>query len=234
MHEDLLSDIAAAVRSERTLLVLPCCAQKATRGTASPPPGSGVLDGLPSPLAAELRAARRRNAEAAGVDERHPLPAIDRYTGTLYQALGDAARDRLGRGPAVILSGGYGLVEPTEPIGWYEQRLQPGRWPGGLLSRALAAYAEHHACDAVVALVSATGPYPQIVRRARWPATVATAWLVGPTDVGGGAMVKTPRALGEALEAACRSRLSSAWRSSDGVALDAMPLRSVGSGGRAG
>ncbi len=224
MHEDLFSDIAAAVRSERTLLVLPCCAQKSTSGTAPAPPASGVLDALPASLAVELREARRRNADAAGVDEQRPRPAIDRYTGTLYQALGDAARDRLERGPAVILSGGYGLVEPSEPIGWYEQRLQPGRWPGGLLPRALAAYAEHHRCDAVVALVSATGPYQQIVRRARWPATVATGWLVGPTDVGGGAMVKTPRALGEALEAACRSRLSGEWRSSDGVALDAVPL----------
>lgn len=97
---------------------------------------------LPSELAEELRQARSRNAGAAGVDEGEMKPAVERYAGRLYGALSPLARRRLSEGPALILDGGYGVVEGAEPIGDYDQRLQPGQWPNRRLPRVLAAYAE--------------------------------------------------------------------------------------------
>lgn len=225
MTADLLADLGAAMRVGHVLVVVPCSAKKEPGGHSLQHSARSVLQSLPSKLAEELTQARSRNAGAAGVDEGELKPSVERYGGRLYQALGAPARQRVSEGPALILSGGYGVVEGAEPIGDYDQRLQPGQWPNRLLPRVLAAYAEARGCDQVVALTSATGPYQRIVRSAPWPNSVREPWLLNPVIDGGGGMVKAPRALGEALEAAATGHLHDGWRSSDHVGLAAHQLR---------
>lgn len=209
-----------------TLVVLPCSSAKQRGGTRS---GRGrgptVLDWLPAGLADELAAARAANAGWAQCDQSQVLPALQRYQGGLYTAMGSAGRERLTGGPAVIFSGGYGLVDPAEPIGWYEARLKPGRWPHQLLPRALAGYAAARDIRRVVAFVAATGPYQQVVRQVRWPDTVTHAWLLSPRVEGGGAMRRSPRALGEAIAAYLADGYDHRWRSTDGVPLEQERLR---------
>lgn len=77
----------------------------------------------------------------------------------------------------------------------------------------------------MVALTSATGPYQWMARSAPWPSLVGEAWLINPVIDGGGGMVKAPRALGEALEAAVTMHLRDGWRSSDRVGLPAHQVR---------
>ena len=48
--------------------------------------------------------------------------------------------------------------------------------------------------------MSATTNYAKVFRRAEWPSTVEAVYLLTPEPVGG-AMVKAPRAQGEALAA---------------------------------
>ena len=70
--------------------------------------GTSVLRLLPRSLAAELRTRRSENASRAKLDESALLPAAERYTGTLYQAAGDALDVLASSGAGLlIISGGY-------------------------------------------------------------------------------------------------------------------------------
>lgn len=91
---------------------------------------------------AELDDARRAVLDALGVD--HPAhgaptrPAIERYTGVLYQALDAAslapeARRRLHRN-LLTVSGLWGLVAPRDPIPHYKLKLSAALPPLGRLS----------------------------------------------------------------------------------------------------
>jgi hypothetical protein len=66
------------------------------------------------------------------------LPAIERYTGVLYEALDHAtlssdARSRLGSA-VVIVSGLWGLVTPTDPVPDYKLKIGASLGPVGRLS----------------------------------------------------------------------------------------------------
>ena len=70
------------------------------------------------------------------------MPAWQRYSGTFF----GAASPDLGAAVAndaniVILSGGYGAVLATEPIGTYEARFKVSWWPDNIVADAIAAYA---------------------------------------------------------------------------------------------
>jgi hypothetical protein len=56
-----------------------------------------------------------------------PLPAIERYRSGRIRTLYSAALS-LGAG-FVILSGEYGLLDPCEPIPYYDKRLDPAEVP---------------------------------------------------------------------------------------------------------
>ena len=90
-----------------------------------------------------MRTRRSENASRAKLDESALLPAGERYTGTLYQAAGDALDVLAGSGAdLLIISGGYGVVRPSEPIGWYDQEFRNAMWPNGVVARCIAAYAD--------------------------------------------------------------------------------------------
>ncbi|CAN5909527.1 hypothetical protein BH23ACT10_BH23ACT10_20780 [soil metagenome] len=208
---------------DHTLLVLPCSAAK-TDAASSADTGVSLLDHLPPLLRTELAEARRRSLAGADLDDTNLVPALDRYDGWLYRQL-DPVRAALRSRHVVIISGGYGLALGAEPIGRYNTQFRATAWPGALIARCLTTYvARNHLTD-VVAFAAATTDYVKPVRRVAWPAGVA-AWLLTPTVDGGGAMRRTPTAIGEAIAALVQyGRLDDAWRAADGTAIHASRLR---------
>ena len=202
-----------------TLLLIPCSARK-KRVTGRNASGPSILDQLSPELALELSVARDEVRERAAVDESTKIPAWERYDGTLYQAaapvLGGAVQADI---PVAILSGGYGVVLATEPIGDYEAVFKSSWWPRGLLERVLAEYAQAIGARTVRAFLSSSTGYSSVVRRVRWRTGIHEATLHCPQVRGGGAMVKAPRAQGEALAAVLSGQLIDGWLSSDGVGL---------------
>jgi hypothetical protein len=80
----------------------------------------------------------------------------------------------------------------------------------------------------VRAFLAATTTYRRFVQKVQWgQADVKDAILLAPAEVGGGAMVKTPRALGEAVRTALDNQLHTGWTSSDGILLQATSLISA-------
>ena len=209
-----------------TLFVLPCSGSKRRGGRRTAGRGTSVLRSLPRGLAAELRTGRSKNAPQAKLDESALLPAGERYTGTLYQAAGDALDVLAGSGASLlIISGGYGVVRPAEPIGWYDQPFRNAMWPNGVIARCLAAYADATGATAVIALLSATTQYARAFRSARWPDRVEHVLHVWPEPTAG-AIVKAPRAQGEALKAFSRNQpLHPGSTSSDGLGMQLTRLR---------
>lgn len=209
-----------------TLFVLPCSGSKRRRGRRTALRGTSVLRSLPRSLAAELRARRSENAPRVRLDESALLPAAERYNGTLYQAAGDAIDVLTHSGAGIlIISGGYGVVHPTEPIGWYDQQFRNAMWSNDVVARCLAAYADTTGATAVIALLSATTQYARVFRSARWSGRVEHVLHVWP-DSSVGAMVKAPRAQGEALKALSRDwSLHPCWTSSDGLGMQITRLR---------
>ena len=209
-----------------TLFVLPCSGAKRRDGRRVAARGTSVLQSLPRSLAAELKSRRSENAPRTKLDEAAFLPAAERYTGTLYRAAGDAL-DVLAEAGAglLILSGGYGVVRPAEPIGWYDQTFRNAMWPDGVVAQCLAAYADAIGATTVVGLLSATTQYARVFRSARWPDRIEHVLLVSPEPTGG-AMVKAPRAQGEALKAFSRDHtLRPGWTSTDGLGMQITRLR---------
>lgn len=208
------------------LLVIPCSGAKASFPDTREM-GPSILDALPAELARKLAEARRAMAARANVDERTLVPAWRRYDGTLYQRasqdINEAVRGGTGR-HMVVLSGGYGLVLANEPIGMYNAVFRKSWWPSGLLEDALIAYAKSHGLKSVRAFASMTTEYSKLIKAVPWSrAGIDDAWLLTPEPVAG-AMVKSPRAQGEALSTFLNGNLSEDWVSSDGLRLHALRL----------
>jgi hypothetical protein len=189
-------------------------------------PGGTVLDLLPPGLADRLARARQKLRSAAAVDDSLLLPAWQRYEGTFYRSAGDGVGSAIaGAATVLIISGGYGLVVADEPIGIYERRLSLADWPRGLLGECLEAVMVSVNASRLLAFCAQTTAYAQLVREVSWSAKGVDARVVTPELLGrGGAQVLVPRALGEALGAVLSGELTSAWRSSDGVAVRAERL----------
>ena len=199
------------------LLVIPCSGGKHLGGVEGVD-GVSILNFLPEQLADELRDVRKRNAQGCQVDESLQMAAVERYCGTLYQSAGKTV-EQLCKSVAglAIISGGYGVVLGREPIGWYEQRFEQTMWPDDLVGRCLSAYAKVIGARTAVGLFGATTSYARAFRRVEWPREIEQAWLVSP-EGGRGALVKVPRAIGEALVAIGSSgKLAANWMSSDDV-----------------
>lgn len=205
----------------KALILVPC---SKTKQVGSPEAGGrGLLtDSLPESLADELVQARHKIAANVLFDETAPVPAMERYSGTLYQDGGRAAlRDLMRAGThVIILSGGYGAVLANEPIGVYEAALRLSWWPGNVLERVLVAYARVHDIQSVRAFAAATSPYAKVLTRARWrEAGIADALLVTPEARPGGVRM-SPASIGQALSALRNGTLTVAWRSSYGLGVD--------------
>lgn len=184
------------------MIVLQCSAGKARGG--SPPTGTTT-----SEWTRALLDARKRVLSDANVQQERLLPAWQRYTGTFYRTARPALYAAVSAGTnIVILSGGYGAVTATEHIGDYEMVLRLRDWPSGVLEQSLLDHARRTTPFAVVAFVSGSTDYARLIRRVAWQELAVPAYLVTPVIEGGGAMVKVPRALGQAFSAFWRSDLA--------------------------
>jgi hypothetical protein len=148
-----------------------------------------------------IRAARARVLAGAAVDAGLLMPAWQRYQGGFYRSARPALSEAASAGKMVIISGGYGVACAQEPIGWYNKALRLADWPPGLLETALTGQARQAGADTVVAFVSQTGAYAQLLRRTPWRDAGLRACLVTITGVSGGAMAEVPRRLGLAFAA---------------------------------
>ena len=204
----------------RTLLIVPCSGEKRATGDTTGR-GPSITQRLPPELARELLDARRQAKSWAKVDESRLVPAWQRYSGAFYQAGGQALDQAMKRGAhVIILSGGYGAVLATEPIGNYDAKLSLSRWPNRLLERVLASYAERYRLQLVRAFASKTTNYRKILERVVWSeAGIEDAVLILPETVSG--MKKSPTAQGEALAALVSGTLTTEWESSDGLGIEA-------------
>ena len=205
----------------KTLIVIPCSGKKAWHDR-SVNPGPSIVDGLPSSLASRLLAARRQLAPQIALDESVMVPAWQRYAGMLYQCgLPNTARTKAALKNIMIISGGYGLLLATEAIGTYEAVFKPGHWPAGLLSEVLLACIRKRQLESVVAFVSATTGYRGLLNQIRWEQAdgLQSVYIVSPESTTG-AMVKAPRAQGEALSRFIAETLQPDFVSSDGLQLE--------------
>jgi hypothetical protein len=206
------------------LVIIPCSKGKCRGGDAEVSEGT-ILQDLPPDLATKLSASRKAVAPLAKLDEARLMPAWRRYTGRLNKAarggLGSALAS--GRLPhLLILSGGYGVVRATDPIGWYERELHLNDWkPSGMLGEVMCAYARRHGLSRVRAFAGSSTRYAKALQGVH---------RHGLTDVilyspKGGSSGTTPIALGEALASMLSGSLGESWRSSHGLALEALPIR---------
>ena len=169
----------------------------------------------------ELKVARNKLAEKSQLDESTLLPAWMRYDGTLYQMAKAALESALKNGRHIIvISGGYGLILADEPIGQYDQVFKYSNWPKSLLENVLLNYIRARSIENVVAFVSATTAYRTLLDRVNWAETTLKNVFVVTPESTTGAMVKAPRAQGEAISALLRGTLSSSFRSSDGLRME--------------
>ena len=190
-HQEVLADVDPA----RSLIILTCSGEKKPGGSAEPVSFSEWPDSLyraRSPLHARLR-----------VDSSRLLPAWQRYIGHFYQAATPALQQAVrNHAHILIVSGGYGLVRAEENIGDYNNQFRLSEWPRGLLEQLIIDETRRVNAQAVVAFASTSTGYARLIRHIRWHAPgLDTAFLVTCQFSGGGAMVKVPRALGEAFTA---------------------------------
>ncbi len=221
-----IPDTAFIIPNHRkTLIIIPCSGAKVAVPTGKAA-GRSILNDLPPDLKRKLREARHGVASRAQLDGRTLVPAWQRYRGSLYQAAHDELGKYLngGNGHIVVVSGGYGLVLAGEPVGIYNAMFKKSWWPRGLLEEVLLEYAKQHHVKHVRAFASMTTEYGKLIKGVRWGAAgIGDAWLLAP-EPATGAMVKSPRAQGQALAALLRGELTNRWTSSDGLHLHAIPL----------
>ena len=129
------------------------------------------------------------------------MPAWERYEGSLYSEARSVLRKLVETNPLLILSGGYGLVLPKEPIGWYDLRLNARDWPSRLLQECLAACARRLGADRVVAFAGRSTSYARILRSVDWAANGVEARLITPIDDPGRARKDVNSAIGRAVRA---------------------------------
>lgn len=175
-----------------TLLLIPRSKTKRTGGD------SENWESVPWP--SELLAARRQNRAIANVDERRLMPAWRRYDGGFYATAGDRLREAVAReAPLLILSGGYGLLRPEEPIGDYNKIMRLSDWPAGLLEDLLIGEAIRRNVSSILAFAASSSDYAKLVRRTSWEQAGVNAFLVTIEGAGKGASGKVPRRLGKAF-----------------------------------
>lgn len=217
--------VAIKTHPAQKLFIIPCSKKKKPYA-GKVEKGPSIFDELPPDLADQLDAARKANYARAHISETTLVPAWKRYNGTLYVSVGKSLENAVAEGwHILILSGGYGVVLASEPIGIYEAVFRPSWWKNRLIERVLAAYAARHGLTNVRAIVSATTSYKKVVERVDWHAAgIDDAMLITPEPKQGGATIKSPRAQGEALAALFDGTLAAGWTSSDGLLLQQQRL----------
>lgn len=177
------------------MIILQCSGDKAEGGV---PPHEPSLPVWPP----DLLAARKSVAPKAHMDAAAVMPAWQRYIGTFYKNCRPSlAAAAAGSANIVIVSGGYGVVTATEPVGWYDKRFTLADWPPSCLERALLYRAAQTHAESVIAFASATTDYAKLIRKTPWTTLSKPVYLVTGKVSGGGAMVKVPKALAYAFSA---------------------------------
>lgn len=174
---------------ERCLIVIPCSASKS----------KGGRPGAPATAAAGLTEARRTVLvdPDSRADESLVMPAWRRYNGHLYRAAGPVLSDLAATNRLLILSGGYGLLEGRDLIGYYNRIMRTRDWPSDLLEQLLSERAADSALD-VVAFASLTTDYAKVLRRTPWQLAPGRAAHLVTLRGGRGASLVS-RSLGLAL-----------------------------------
>jgi len=154
-HADAAIDSLSHLDPATSLLVIPCSATKTCGGTAQR--GLGLCDVLPKAQADRLRKARQAVHDRAGIDESHLMPAWQRYSGTFFAAASGDLGHAIANGANIaILSGGYGAVLATEPIGMYDARFKLTWWPGDVVGDSIAEYARVRGLGTIIAFLAAS------------------------------------------------------------------------------
>lgn len=206
-----------------TLLLIQCSKRK--QCGSKPRKALSILSMLNPALTAELARARADLRVKAQVDEKTLMPAYLRYSGQLFKYGSTSIGRAVAAGQRVlIVSGGYGLLLADEPIGMYNRRFALSDWPSCLLEECILDYARHEGIRSVIAVMSCTTDYAKLIRRVNWRRVGLEATLVSPVAHGGGAMVKGPRAQGQAVAALIKMGLAQTWRSSDSLSLKTKSL----------
>lgn len=203
--------------TEPTLLVLPCSGSKSKPRVSKA--GASILGDLSVETARRLVAAREALSTRTQLNESVLVPALERYRGFLYQEAGTQLSDAVNRGLHVlIISGGYGVLRATEPIGDYNEVFHLAWWPPNLIQTCLIEYCARHSLTAVRALVSVNGDYAKVIQRTDWSrAGIHDALMLSPDLRGqGGAMRKGPTTIGEAIVALLERGIPQDWASSTG------------------
>lgn len=179
----------------QAMIIFQCSADKAKGGTPMSVPS-------PPGWPAGLEAARQQIAAPARLTVAELMPAWKRYTGTFYKTCQPTlARAVAEDAKLVIVSGGYGVVTATEPIGWYDKIFKLSDWPPGCLQNALLDRATRSDAHSVIAFTSATTDYAKLIHKTPWARLKRPVYLVTGQTSGGGAMVKVPKTLGQAFSA---------------------------------
>ena len=191
--------------SSMVLFLTNCSLTKAVGGGAEYDESQAITSALPVPLGARLLERRasifrlvksatdfdwqgtpvselefnRELSSGKDLGGRHAaayLPALDRYEGRFFQALGMAGKRRLVESGhhTLFLSGLYGLLRPTEPIQLYSCPLAPQvaeRWrEGSLLTDVLCEYIRRFGIARIIDL-TAIDAYRQLID---WEKVAAT------------------------------------------------------------
>lgn len=217
--------LAADPSLRETLILIPCSGRKSHGGVAEDG-CSPITEDLPATLARRLTDARRAVLGTAPLDDHQLMPAWQRYKGTLYVHARPALARFVDSGLHVlIISGGYGVIKACESIASYSAQLKLSHWQRGLLEEVLITYATHHRLRKMRAFVSQNTDYRRLLTRVPWQhSSVTDAILLTPEAVRG-AMVKAPRAQGEAIAAFLIGKLHDDWQSSDGLRLNVSRVR---------
>jgi len=114
---------------ERTLLIIPCCKSKCSGGNDLPPEYVDPLTSTVSSSAWSSIITARTCQEQYLTDNLHFLPAIDRYTGSLYRPIPEFSSLTLERTNTIstpkllILSALYGPLHPESLINDYDLKM---------------------------------------------------------------------------------------------------------------
>jgi hypothetical protein len=192
----------------RTLIILPCSSTKypADQPVFRPDEYESLADLLPD-TGHQLQRARDHIGRAY-IDSASPIQAaIDYYQGYLYGTsrlkylLAELCR--AGVNSCLILSGGYGLLLPNEPIHDYDRSMVDSRWRRAGLGNCLAEFIRCQSVTTVVGFVGQRTPYAAFLAKTNWrevglPLGTSFGYFSPEFEGSGGAQVNVPRALGQA------------------------------------
>lgn len=200
--------------SSQSLLLIPCSGGKAGSLLSCKLYPKYVTNFISDDSAKMLLEGRQRAFSRTNtiLDERTPpQPALDLYSGNPYKVSG--FKECLLRAAdsgmhCLIVSGGYGLLRMEEPIHYYQAHMQrtASVWEH-VLPKVLLDYIGKNKINRT--FVACSTVYSNVLKSGAWASCTETYWYVPRLPPGeGGAMVKIPRLIGEAVVDLVAHRLS--------------------------